>query len=386
MDECKPLPPKVGYILTSLRWRSSKTLLACRVGSRTRPRQRPLARGSHSFPFPINLSSLFPSPLNLSLLCPPITRGCGPNRFGSGMFYYNSSSGVQVVQKSGEMQLDATTAKLAEGQLTAGCVTTSGNLMAACNLVCFDLVTGLLSDPTGQSARNVLVHHISVATIATDNQSSNDKKFGSKHRRMLLETMPPVREGDDGETDRHRAADNLAAALRQRAGTAAAAFEVQLRGVMVSSWVARHGSEPPSEACNHDSCRELVEIAKDAVHKDAVHRALVAHLRSASFRMQMSGSRNQAPRLRLWDVPQDSFTQGTPLEVTLTVPATLMTASTVCTAVVSPKWVVYPASKGIAHVVLRLPDELNANPDRALTFVRGFLAAGLIDGFLSMGG
>jgi len=232
----------------------------------------------------------------------------------------------------------------------------------------------------------VLVHHISVATIATDNQSSNDKKFGSKHRRMLLETMPPVREGDDGETDRHRAADNLAAALRQRAGTAAAAFEVQLRGVMVSSWVARHGSEPPSEACNHDSCRELVEIAKDAVHKDAVHRALVAHLRSASFRMQMSGSRHQAPRLRLWDVPQGSFTQGTPLEVTLTVPATLMTASTVCTAVVSPKWVVYPASKGIAHVVLRLPDELNANPDRALTFVRGFLAAGLIDGFLSMGG
>ena len=55
--------------------------------------------------------------------------------------------------------------------------------------VCFDLVTGLLSDPTGQSARNVLVHHISVATIATDDQSTNDKKYGGKKsRRMLLET------------------------------------------------------------------------------------------------------------------------------------------------------------------------------------------------------
>ena len=114
------------------------------------------------------------------------------DRFGSGMFYYNSSSGVQVVQKSGQMQLDATTRTLAEGQLTPGCVTTSGNLMAACNLVCFDLVTGLLSDATGQSARNVLVHHISVATIATLDQSSNDKKFGSKHRRMLLETATAV--------------------------------------------------------------------------------------------------------------------------------------------------------------------------------------------------
>ena len=149
----------------------------------------------------------------------------------------------------------------------------------------------------------------------------------------------------------------------------------------MASWGALHGSEPPSEACNHAPWRQLVEIAKDAVH-----RALVAHLRTSSFRMRMSGSRHQAPRLRLWDVPQGSFTQGTPVEVTLTVPATLRTASTVCTAVVSPRWVVCPASKGIAHVVLRLPDELNADPDRALTFVRGFLAAELIDGFLSMGG
>jgi hypothetical protein len=88
------------------------------------------------------------------------------DRFGTGLFYYNSSNGVQVVQKSGQMQLDATTEKLATAQLTPGCVTTSGNLKASCNLVCFDLVNGLLSDPTGQDARNVLVHHISVATIA----------------------------------------------------------------------------------------------------------------------------------------------------------------------------------------------------------------------------
>jgi len=69
----------------------------------------------------------------------------------------------------------------------------------------------------------------------------------------------------------------------------------------------------------------------------------------------------------------------------MTVPTTPTTASTVCTAVVSPKWSVFHASKGIAHVVLRLPDELNANPDRALTFVRGFLAVGPIDGFFPMG-
>jgi len=110
------------------------------------------------------------------------------DRFGTGLFYYNSTSGMQIVKKSPQMQLDATTASLPLTQLTPGCVTTSGNLKAGCNLVCFDLVAGLLSDPTGQSARSVLVHHISVATIATDDQSTNDKKFGGKKsRRVLLE-------------------------------------------------------------------------------------------------------------------------------------------------------------------------------------------------------
>jgi hypothetical protein len=37
------------------------------------------------------------------------------------------------------------------------------------------------------------VHHISVATIATDDQSTNDKKFGAKKsRRMLLETATAI--------------------------------------------------------------------------------------------------------------------------------------------------------------------------------------------------
>jgi hypothetical protein len=115
------------------------------------------------------------------------------DRFGTGLFYYNSTSGIQVVKKSTQMQLDTVTASLPTSQLTPGCVTTAGNLMAGCNLVCFDLVAGLLSDPSGQTSRNVLVHHISVATIATDDQSTNDKKYGGrKSRRMLLETATAV--------------------------------------------------------------------------------------------------------------------------------------------------------------------------------------------------
>ena len=129
------------------------------------------------------------------------------DRFGTGLFYYNSTNGMQVVQKSGQMQLDSTTRELAESSLTSGCVTTSGNLKAACNLVCFDLVTGLLSDPTGETSRNVLVHHISVATIATEGQSTNDKKFNEnkKHRRVLLETATAVTPSSGVKTGKNNA-------------------------------------------------------------------------------------------------------------------------------------------------------------------------------------
>lgn len=113
------------------------------------------------------------------------------SRFGTGLFYYNSTSGGYVVTKSDQMQLDKSTKQLdllADAQNAPGCVQTSGNMRSACNLVCFDLVDGLLTDPLGASARQVLVHHVSVATVATEAQSTGAKKFGAKHRRMLLES------------------------------------------------------------------------------------------------------------------------------------------------------------------------------------------------------
>ena len=96
-----------------------------------------------------------------------------------------------MVVKSDQMQLDKSTKQLTltdPGQNAPGCVITNGNMRSACNLVCFDLVDGLLTDPLGSSARQVLVHHVSVATVATEDQSIGAKKFGAKHRRMLLES------------------------------------------------------------------------------------------------------------------------------------------------------------------------------------------------------
>lgn len=113
------------------------------------------------------------------------------SRFGTGLFYYNSTSGGYVVTKSDQMQLDKTTKQLTltdPAQNAPGCVSTAGNMRSACNLVCFDLVDGLLTDPLGASPRQVLVHHVSVATVATEAQSTSAKKFGAKHRRMLLES------------------------------------------------------------------------------------------------------------------------------------------------------------------------------------------------------
>lgn len=113
------------------------------------------------------------------------------SRFGTGLFYYNSTSGGYVVTKSDQMQLDKSTKQLTltePAQNAPGCVSTAGNMRSACNLVCFDLVDGLLTDPLGASARQVLVHHVSVATVATEAQSTGAKKFTAKHRRMLLES------------------------------------------------------------------------------------------------------------------------------------------------------------------------------------------------------
>ncbi|MFB1019503.1 MAG: hypothetical protein QMC37_04610, partial [Flavobacteriales bacterium] len=118
------------------------------------------------------------------------------DHFGTGLFYYNATSGAHQVSKSNQMQVDSITAQLSlSGKLRAGCVENNGNLKAACNLVCFDLVNGLLT-PTGvDEERMVLVHHMSVATVATEEQSGSAHRFGTatQKRRSLLEA--PVGEG-----------------------------------------------------------------------------------------------------------------------------------------------------------------------------------------------
>jgi hypothetical protein len=56
-----------------LRYLDSNYVNACNSQNmeRSRLRRSLLGRGLHSFPFPLNLSSLCPLPLNLSLLYPP---------------------------------------------------------------------------------------------------------------------------------------------------------------------------------------------------------------------------------------------------------------------------------------------------------------------------
>ena len=132
----------------------------------------------------MNTEFPFPSSENLS------------DRFGVGLMYYNGTEKTQKVFKSDQMQISSATrvSQLADAShMDAGCSNVAGNLKAACNLVCFDLVDGLLTNTQGD--RDVLVHHISVATLATEAESTAADKFSAtskKHRRMLLETVSPL--------------------------------------------------------------------------------------------------------------------------------------------------------------------------------------------------
>lgn len=104
--------------------------------------------------------------------------------FGAGLFYYDSTTKTYANAFSSEMQHPP----LLLGSLPsmeAGCKTTTGFMKSACNLVCFDLVRNLLSDPAGLVERDVIVHHISVATIV--NEAESTAVF--KHRRHLLESV-----------------------------------------------------------------------------------------------------------------------------------------------------------------------------------------------------
>jgi hypothetical protein len=113
------------------------------------------------------------------------------DRFGTGLFYYNPVGNAFVTSKSDQMQtLLGTDQFVPTKHDQAGCDKSAGNMKSACNLVCFDLAEGLLTDPDGLVEKQVLVHHVSVATVATEAESVPGNKFSAaKHRRTLLESV-----------------------------------------------------------------------------------------------------------------------------------------------------------------------------------------------------
>lgn len=111
------------------------------------------------------------------------------DRFGTALFWYdtNVSDARYVVTKSPQFQHNTNTVFTTN---PAGCVVKDGAMKSSCNLVCFDLVDGLLTDPLGQQEREVLVHHVSVATVANEEDSvAGNKLTARRHRRTLLESV-----------------------------------------------------------------------------------------------------------------------------------------------------------------------------------------------------
>jgi hypothetical protein len=119
--------------------------------------------------------------------------------FGTGVFKYDTDI-VDPLQRytygvAGSMQLtksDRDSATLAGSNkaqgLTPGCDENIGNLKSSCNLVCFDVVRGLLSPGVGTA--KLLIHHISVAEFANTTESVSANTYVSARRR-LLETVTP---------------------------------------------------------------------------------------------------------------------------------------------------------------------------------------------------
>lgn len=112
------------------------------------------------------------------------------DRFATALFWFNTtatpSGGEYVITKSPRFEHNT----LNFDNNPAGCVNQAGAMKSSCNLVCFDLVEGLLTDPDGLAAREVLVHHVSVATVATEVDTVSGNKFSaSRHRRMLLQSV-----------------------------------------------------------------------------------------------------------------------------------------------------------------------------------------------------
>jgi hypothetical protein len=114
--------------------------------------------------------------------------------FGAGLFYHDSTTDTPANQFSDEMQHPPALQGSLSG-MGAGCKNTIGYMKSACNLVCFDLRRNLLSDKAGKKDRDVIVHHISVATIV--NEAQSDVVFRRHHRRLLesVSLSAPASEG-----------------------------------------------------------------------------------------------------------------------------------------------------------------------------------------------
>lgn len=105
------------------------------------------------------------------------------DRFASGVFHYDTDEKRDSSDVSQKLQLDSMTALLQRDRLPAGCAEIAGFLRGACNLVCFDVAAGLLT-PTDRQNGTLLVHHTSVATLASSDEIGSPHAFS---RRRLLD-------------------------------------------------------------------------------------------------------------------------------------------------------------------------------------------------------
>jgi len=107
------------------------------------------------------------------------------DRFGTALFYYKSTSsgGSYVSTKSTQFRSAAFT------ENPSGCSDVGGGLKSSCNLVCFTLADGLLTDALGLSERDILVHHVSVAQLALTVLPMHRFAETSGRRRVLLESV-----------------------------------------------------------------------------------------------------------------------------------------------------------------------------------------------------
>ena len=154
------------------------------------------------------------------------------DRFATALFWYNTTGGPAgggkyVVTKSPRFE----TAQLNFDVNPAGCVGTSGAMKSSCNMACFDLVDGLLTDPQSIDAREVLVHHVSVAVVASEVDSVPGNKFAAakKHRRILLQSVSSTDQGSESLASA-TATLKVNAAVRNVRDVREAALESETRG------------------------------------------------------------------------------------------------------------------------------------------------------------